>query len=79
MTIKLLQNINERYRLKIDPNDTIIQIKQKIENELNLGIAESFKFFYLGSILENDQTPESVNMKPNDFIVVMIKSALDWK
>ena len=61
---------NETYTLEIDPNDTTLQIKYKIEEQLNLGYPETFKIIHHGKILKNDQTPL---FKMNDFLIVMVK------
>ncbi|KAI8057089.1 XPC-binding domain-containing protein [Syncephalis plumigaleata] len=72
LTFKTLQQ--EQFQLEVAPEDTILDVKRKINEERN--IAESSqKLIYSGKILVDDKTVASYDIKENGFIVVMVTKA----
>mmetsp|Transcript_22934 Transcript_22934/g.32366 ORF Transcript_22934/g.32366 Transcript_22934/m.32366 type:complete len:419 (+) Transcript_22934:42-1298(+) len=69
ITFRTLQN--QKYDLEVKEDETIGDIKKRVEEELNLGAAASQKLIHQGKILKNDQTVASAKIKANDFLVVM--------
>ncbi|KAL7454617.1 hypothetical protein ACHAWC_006223 [Mediolabrus comicus] len=74
LTVKTLKG--GKFTIEIDPTQTIAQTKSIIENtKSELGSASSMKLIHSGKVLKDDDTIESCNIKPSDFLVVMITKA----
>ncbi|GBB84600.1 hypothetical protein RclHR1_11180001 [Rhizophagus clarus] len=73
--IKLLYN-ECRLTLETCPNDTILQLKQKIANLENLSsIKPEDQELYCGEKLQNDRTVSDYNIRPGDDIRLVRKVA----
>ena len=68
--LKTLQN--KKYDLEVSENDTVLNIKERIDKELNLGDVNDQKLIKAGKILLNEQTLSEAGVKENEFIVVMV-------
>jgi UV excision repair protein RAD23 len=74
LTVKTLKG--GKFTIEIDPTQTIAQTKSIIENtKSELGSASSMKLIHSGKVLKDNDTIESCNIKPSDFLVVMITKA----
>jgi len=63
---------NAKHSLEVNETDTVLDVKKRIESELQLGEVEEQKLIHLGKILKNEQTLADCKVKPNDMLVVMI-------
>ncbi|KAI9591914.1 XPC-binding domain-containing protein [Syncephalis fuscata] len=69
LTFKTLQQ--EQFHLEVEPEATILSVKQKINEERGFGEATQ-KLIYSGKILADDKTVSSYGISENGFIVVMV-------
>jgi len=69
--VKTLQN--KQYDLEVNENETVGQIKDKIDKQFNLGEPECQTLVLRGKILKDDQTASGAGFKDKDFLVVMVK------
>lgn len=61
-----------KFTIEVDPSNTVAEIKTVIENTKSELPAEGMKLIHSGKVLKDDEKIESCNIKPNDFLVVMI-------
>lgn len=73
ITIKTLEN--KKHDLEVKEDETIGNVKKRVEEELNLGPASGQKLIHQGKILKNDATVGSAKIKENDFLIVMVSKA----
>ena len=74
LTVKTLKG--GKFTIEIEPTQTIAQTKSIIEStKSELGSASSMKLIHSGKVLKDNDTIESCNIKPSDFLVVMITKA----
>ncbi|KAJ3571773.1 hypothetical protein NP233_g3528 [Leucocoprinus birnbaumii] len=70
ITVKTTQN--KIHKIDVDPNETVGQLKAKIEAAHGYSAATQ-KVIYSGKILPDDKTIESCGVKEKDFFVLMPK------
>jgi len=62
-----------KYDIEIDDDDTVLDIKMKIQRELKLGVAEMMNLIHHGVVLQNEMRIAERGLRENDFIVLMLK------
>lgn len=70
LTVKTLKG--GRFTIEVDPANTVAEVKTVIETTKSELPAASMKLIHSGKVLKDDSKIESCNIKPNDFLVVMI-------
>eukprot|EP00569_Conticribra_weissflogii_P011934 CAMPEP_0171384498 /NCGR_PEP_ID=MMETSP0879-20121228/38501_1 /TAXON_ID=67004 /ORGANISM="Thalassiosira weissflogii, Strain CCMP1336" /LENGTH=465 /DNA_ID=CAMNT_0011896773 /DNA_START=108 /DNA_END=1507 /DNA_ORIENTATION=+ len=73
LTIKTLKG--GKFTVEVEPSSTVAEVKTVIEKEKSELPAASMKLIHSGKVLKDDDKIESCNIKPNDFLVVMIAKA----
>jgi len=73
MKIQIKTLKSKKYELEVKADETVKEIKEKIQKELELGDASRMSLIHHGKILKDEQTAENVGMKQNDFVVLMVK------
>ncbi|KAJ2867846.1 UV excision repair protein rad23 [Coemansia aciculifera] len=68
ITLKTLQQ--KTFKIDVEPEDTIKDVKQKVEESQGYPKATQ-KLIFSGKILTDTQTVEELNISENDFMVVM--------
>jgi len=70
LTVKTLKG--EKFQVDAEPSNTVGQVKGIVETAKSEMSAEGMKLIHSGKILKDDDTIESCNIKPTDFLVVMV-------
>jgi len=70
ITIKTLQQ--QQFTLEITTEDTVLSVKQKIEQQEKHPIAWQ-KLIHAGKVLEDDAKVSSYNISESDFLVLMVR------
>jgi len=73
MKIQIKTLKSKKYELEVKADETVEEIKQKIQKELELGDAERMSLIHHGKILKNEQTAADAGFKEQDFVVLMVK------
>jgi len=73
MKIQIKTLKSKKYELEVKADETVEEIKDKIQKELKLGDAAMMSLIHHGKILKNTQSAEDAGFKENDFVVLMIK------
>jgi len=73
MKIQIKTLKSKKYELEVKCDETVEEIKVKIQKELELGEASMMSLIHHGKILKNDQTANDAGFKENDFVVLMLK------
>eukprot|EP00804_Cyclotella_cryptica_P025904 CCRYP_002739-RA/>CCRYP_002739-RA protein AED:0.21 eAED:0.21 QI:119/1/1/1/1/1/3/283/451 len=73
LTVKTLKG--GKFTVEVDPSNTVAQVKDAIERTNSELPAASMKLIHSGKVLKDDDQIDSCNIKPNDFLVVMIAKA----
>lgn len=73
LTVKTLKG--SKFQVDAEPSNTIAQVKGLIEASKSDLPAAGMKLIHSGKVLKDDDTIEKCNIKPNDFLVVMISKA----
>jgi len=73
MKIQIKTLKSKKYELEVKADETVQEIKEKIQKELDLGDATMMSLIHHGKILKNEQTAENAGFKENDFVVLMVK------
>jgi len=73
MKIQIKTLKSKKYELEVKADETVLEIKEKIEKELGLGEAPRMSLIHHGKILKNEQTGDDAGFKENDFVVLMVK------
>merc|ERR1719293_86019 len=73
LTVKTLKG--GKFTIEVDPSNTVAEIKNVIENTKSELPAAGMKLIHSGKVLKDNEKIESCNIKPNDFLVVMIAKA----
>jgi len=73
MKIQIKTLKSKKYELEVKCDETVEEIKVKIQKELELGDASMMSLIHHGKILKNDQTANDAGFKENDFVVLMLK------
>jgi len=73
MKIQIKTLKSEKYELEVKADETVIEIKEKIQTELGLGEASMMSLIHHGKILKNEQSAEDAGFKEHDFVVLMVK------
>jgi len=73
MKIQIKTLKSKKYELEVKADETVEEMKAKIQNELGLGEAEMMSLIHHGKILKNEQTAANAGIKENDFVVLMVK------
>jgi len=73
MKIQIKTLKSKKYDLEVKADETVQDIKEKIQNELGLGDASMMSLIHHGKILKNVQTAQDASFKENDFVVLMVK------
>uniref|UniRef100_A0A7E5A1T7 UV excision repair protein RAD23 n=1 Tax=Panagrellus redivivus TaxID=6233 RepID=A0A7E5A1T7_PANRE len=64
----------ESFELELEPTDTILNVKEKINATQGERFAvEGVKLIYNGKVLENEDTVEAANFDAKKFVVVVVK------
>jgi len=71
LQIKTLKS--EKYAIEIQDNETVKDIKDKIEAELDLGAADMMNLIHHGKVLRNERKVYEIEFVENDFVVLMLK------
>ncbi|KAI7875775.1 UV excision repair protein Rad23 [Lichtheimia hyalospora FSU 10163] len=69
LTVKTLQQ--KQFKLDVDGSDTILSVKQKIEESQGHAVSQQ-KLIFSGKILADDKKVEEYNISEKDFLVVMV-------
>ncbi|KAL9188240.1 hypothetical protein ACHAXT_006618 [Thalassiosira profunda] len=64
-----------KFTIEVEPSNTVAEVKGVIETNKSELPAASMKLIHSGKVLKDDDKIESCNIKPNDFLVVMIAKA----
>jgi len=75
MRIQIRTLKSEKYTIEIQDTETVKDIKDKIEGELDLGAANMMNLIHHGTILRNEQKVYEIGFTENDFVVLMLKKA----
>jgi len=70
LLIKTLKG--ENFSVEAEESNTVAQVKTIIETTRSEMTAAGMKLIYSGKVLKDAQTLEQCNVKPNDFLVVMV-------
>jgi len=73
MKIQIKTLKSKKYDLEVKNDETVEEIKDKIQNELKLGDSSMMSLIHHGKILKNNQTATDAGFKENDFVVLMVK------
>jgi len=73
MKIQIKTLKSKKYDLEVKADETVEEVKEKIQKELELGEASMMSLIHHGKILKNEQTAKDVGFKENDFVVLMLK------
>lgn len=73
LTVKTLKG--GKFSVDAEPSSTVAEVKGIIEAAKSELPAANMKLIHSGKVLKDDDTIESCNIKPNDFLVVMISKA----
>lgn len=73
LTVKTLKG--GKFTIEVDPSNTVAEVKTVIETAKSELPAASMKLIHSGKVLKDDDKIDSCNIKPNDFLVVMIAKA----
>lgn len=73
LTVKTLKG--GKFSIEVDPSNTVAEVKSVIETAKSELPAASMKLIHSGKVLKDDDKIETVKIKPNDFLVVMIAKA----
>lgn len=73
LTVKTLKG--GKFTIEVDPSSTVAQVKTVVETAKSELPAASMKLIHSGKVLKDGDKIESCNIKPNDFLVVMIAKA----
>jgi len=73
MRIQIKTLKSKKYELEVKADETVEEIKDKIQKELKLGEASMMSLIHHGKILKNEQTADNAGFKENDFVVLMVK------
>jgi len=73
MKIQIKTLKSKKYEIEVKADETVEEIKQKIEKNLELGDASMMSLIHHGKILKNEQTAKDAGIKENDFVVLMVK------
>mmetsp|Transcript_49755 Transcript_49755/g.105964 ORF Transcript_49755/g.105964 Transcript_49755/m.105964 type:complete len:359 (-) Transcript_49755:176-1252(-) len=73
ITIKPIKG--ENFKVETQPEAKVADLKQKIAEARPDFPAEAQKLIHKGNILKDDSTVESIGIKPEEFIVVMVTKA----
>ena len=73
ITLKTLQN--KKFEIEAIPSSTVLELKQRVDTELQLGDVADQKLIKAGKILVNENTLEEAGVKDGDFVVIMISKA----
>jgi len=69
----IIKTISQQiFDLQVEPTNTILQLKEKIEQEQKHEVQQQTLIF-AGKILSNDTTLSTAGIKENDFLVLMVK------
>ncbi|KAJ9079878.1 UV excision repair protein rad23 [Entomophthora muscae] len=71
MQVRVKDLKNKEFKVTIEPNSTILELKQLIGKELDVPTEEQ-KLIYSGKILSNDITVEKAGISESGFVVCMI-------
>lgn len=70
LTVKTLKG--GKFTIDVDESNTVAQVKEVIERTNAELPASSMKLIHSGKVLKDDDEIGSCNIKPADFLVVMI-------
>jgi len=70
VTVKTLQQ--QQFTVEVDANETILNIKEKIEKQENQPVAHQ-KLIHAGKILDDGMKVEDAKIGENDFLVLMVR------
>jgi len=73
LTVKTLKG--GKFTIEVEPSNTVAEAKAVIETTKSELPAANMKLIHSGKVLKDDATIESCNIKPSDFLVVMIAKA----
>jgi len=73
LTVKTLKG--GKFTIEVEPSNTVAEAKAVIETTRSELPAATMKLIHSGKVLKDDATIESCNIKPTDFLVVMIAKA----
>eukprot|EP00573_Skeletonema_grethae_P005100 CAMPEP_0201694942 /NCGR_PEP_ID=MMETSP0578-20130828/7037_1 /ASSEMBLY_ACC=CAM_ASM_000663 /TAXON_ID=267565 /ORGANISM="Skeletonema grethea, Strain CCMP 1804" /LENGTH=458 /DNA_ID=CAMNT_0048180697 /DNA_START=76 /DNA_END=1452 /DNA_ORIENTATION=+ len=73
LTVKTLKG--GKFTIEVEPSNTVAEAKAVIETTKSELPAATMKLIHSGKVLKDDATIESCNIKPSDFLVVMIAKA----
>jgi len=73
LTVKTLKG--GKFTIEVEPSNTVAETKAVIETTKSELPAANMKLIHSGKVLKDDATIESCNIKPSDFLVVMIAKA----
>jgi len=73
LTVKTLKG--GKFSIEVEPSNTVAEVKTVIETAKSELPAASMKLIHSGKVLKDDDKIETVKIKPNDFLVVMIAKA----
>jgi len=73
MKIQIKTLKSKKYDLEVKADETVQDIKEKIQKDLGLGDASMMSLIHHGKILKNVQTAQDASFKENDFVVLMVK------
>ncbi|EED91766.1 Rad23 like protein, partial [Thalassiosira pseudonana CCMP1335] len=75
LTVKTLKG--GKFTVEVEAEKTVAEVKVAIQTNKDLP-ASSMKLIHSGKVLKDEDKIESCNIKPNDFLVVMIAKVSSW-
>lgn len=73
LTVKTLKG--GKFQVDAEPSKTVAEVKTIIEAAKSELPAANMKLIHSGKVLKDDDTIDMCNIKPNDFLVVMVTKA----
>ena len=68
--VKTLQQT--KFPLEVEPTDTVLSIKERIQKDHGGHAIETQKLIYSGKVLDNAKTIGDYEVKENEFLVLMV-------
>jgi len=73
MRIQIKTLKSEKYTIEIQDDETVKDIKDKIEGELDLGAADMMNLIHHGIVLRNERKVYEIGFVENDLVVLTLK------
>jgi len=75
MRIQIRTLKSEKFEIEVEDDNTVNDLKLKIQNDLKLGAADMMNLIHHGKVLTNEQSVLEIGFEENDFVVLMLKKS----